>query len=199
MKKILTIILAMTMLAAASACGKKVSDGDAGQSVVQGGAAVDEKGNEIIGTTIDGAGAEVDMEKIDSPELKSDNSKAEGEIRSFEVSIDEAKVIEAEIEDKTRKAIVVSFTFKNNSSSPAAFDNALKVTASQEERVLNAKPVSGIEGINTRSGVEIIDSDKTNRVQKVYVLANEDLPVQISVTKPDEQDGEGVTKTFNLK
>ncbi len=200
MKKILTVMLAASLVLVMTACGKnKVSDGDAGQSVVQGGAAVDEKGNEITGTAIDGAGAEVDMEKIDGTELKSDSKETSGEIGNYEVSIDDAKMIEAEVEGENKKLVVVSFTFKNNSSKAVAFDNVLKVDAIQNDLALNAKPVSGVEGLNMRSGVEIIDSKKTNRVQKAYVITDEQTPVEISVYKADEDNSASISKTFNLK
>jgi hypothetical protein len=199
MKKILTVILAASLMMAVSACGKNVSDGDAGKGVVQGGAAVDEQGNEIVGTTIDGAGAEVDMKKIEGTELKAESGKASGKIRDFEVSVGEAKTLETEVEGQNKKVVIVAFTFKNKSSQPAAFDNALKVTAMQGDTVLNAKPVSGIEGLNMRSGVEFVDPKKTNNVQKVFVLADDETPVTVTVSKPDEQDKESVTRTFNLK
>lgn len=199
MKKILTVILAASLMMAVSACGKNASDGDAGKGVVQGGAAVDEQGNEIVGTTIDGAGAEVDMKKIEGTELKAESGKASGKIRDFEVSVGEAKTLETEVEGQNKKVVIVAFTFKNKSSQPAAFDNALKVTAMQGDTVLNAKPVSGIEGLNMLSGVEFVDPKKTNNVQKVFVLADDETPVTVTVSKPDEQDEESVTRTFNLK
>lgn len=199
MKKILTVILAASLMMAVSACGKNASDGDAGKGVVQGGAAVDEQGNEIVGTTIDGAGAEVDMKKIEGTELKAESGKASGKIRDFEVSVGEAKTLETEVEGQNKKVVIVAFTFKNKSSQPAAFDNALKVTAMQGDTVLNAKPVIGIEGLNMLSGVEFVDPKKTNNVQKVFVLADDETPVTVTVSKPDEQDEESVTRTFNLK
>ena len=62
MKKILAIMAATMLVLSMAGCG---NGGDAGSAVIQGGAVADADGNEIKGSTIDGAGQEVDMDKIE--------------------------------------------------------------------------------------------------------------------------------------
>ncbi len=194
MKKILAILAAASLVLTMTACG---GNGDAGSSVTQGGAAVDEKGNEIPGTTIDGAGKEVDMSKLDGVTLKEDkeaNRTSEGELGSYNVSIDDAKVIEA----GEGKVLVVAFTYKNESSEPAAFANVFTVETTQNGSKLGPCVIN-MEGINVLSGVEIIDSGKTTKVQKTYVITDEETPVEVLVYKYGEPAGDNISKVFNLK
>ena len=193
MKKILAIIAAMSLVLSMAACGTN----DAGRSVTQGGAAVDAEGNEIKGTTIDGAGKEVDMDKIDGEALKIDENaggQPEGDIGSYYVSVDEAKVLKAE----ESKILVVSFTYENNSSEPAAFSNVFSVEVTQSAGKMMPTVVNK-DGINVLSGVEIIDPGKKTKVQKTYLITDEETPVDVMVYKYGEPSGDVINKTFKLK
>lgn len=193
MKKILAIIAAMSLVLAMTACGKN----DAGSSVTQGGAAVDADGNEIKGTTIDGAGKEVDMDKIEGEELKADENadiNPKGDIGSYYVSVDEAKVFETE----ESKILVIAFTYENNSSEPAAFSNVFSVDVTQGDGKMMPAVVNK-DGINVLSGVEIIDPGQKTKVQKTYFITDEETPVEVMVYKYGEPSGDAVKKTFKLK
>lgn len=194
MKKLLAIIAAMSLVLAMTACGENV---DVGSSVTQGGAAVDEKGNEIPGTTIDGAGKEVDMNKVDGKTLESSPETAttsKGEIGASYVSIDSAKLVETE----DSKILVVSFTYENNSSEAAAFSNRFTVDVTQQD-IKMMPAVVNMEGINVLSGVEVIDPGQKTKVQKTYFVTDEETPVNVFVQKYGMPEDGQVQKTFNLK
>ena len=193
MKKILAILAAASLVLTMTACG---NSGDAGSLVTQGGAAVDEKGNEIPGTTIDGAGKEVEMKKVDGKTLNSDTSDrlSKGDIGANHVSIDSAKLVETE----DSKILVVSFTYENNSTEAAAFSNRFTVNATQNETKMMPAVVN-MEGINVLSGVEVIDPGKKTRVQKTYFVTDEETPVTVMVQKYGLPEDGQVEKVFLLK
>ena len=194
MKKLLAIIAAASLVLAMTACG---TTKDAGSSVTQGGAAVDSEGNEIKGTTIDGAGKEVDMNKLEGDYLAIEpnaDGQSDGEIGNYYVSIDEAKIVETE----GSKILVVAFTYKNNSSQPAAFSNLFTVDTTQNQTKIMPAVVN-MDGINVLSGVEMIDPAQKTRVQKTYFITDEETPVEVAVYKYGEATGETVKKTFKLK
>ena len=193
MKKLLAILAAASLVLTMTACG---NSGDAGSSVTQGGAAVDEKGNEIVGTTIDGAGKEVDMKKVDGKTLESSSSEklSKGKIGANHVSIDSAKLVQTE----ESKVLVVSLTYENNSTEAAAFSNRFTVDATQNgTKIMPA--VVNMEGINVLSGVEVIDPGQKTRVQKTYFITDEETPVSIMVQKYGMPEEGQVEKVFNLK
>lgn len=195
MKKSLAIIAAMSLIFSMAACGKK--NDDPGSSVEQGGVAVDADGNKIPGSTIDGAGKEVDMDKIEGETLEIDENvdrKPKGDIGSYYVSIDDAKILETD----ESKILVVSFTFTNNSSQPAAFANVFSVDFTQNETKMVGLPVN-VEGVNVNSAVEVIDPGKTTKVQRVRYITDEETPVTVSVYKYGEPGGDMVKKIFKLK
>ncbi len=194
MKKVLAVIAAMSLVFSMAACGK---NRDSGKTVTQGGAAVDSDGNEIKGSTIDGAGKEVDMDKIDGKSLSSEKIegvKTNGEVAGFDISIDEAKIVENE----DSNIIVISFSFKNTSSEPLAFDNLFSTDVTQNGSKLMPTVVNA-EGINVLSGVEIIDPGQKTKVQKTYIISDEENPVEVMVYKYAEPTGDILKKVFNVK
>ncbi len=193
MKKILAILAAASLVLSLAACGEP---SDAGSSVTQGGAAVDEKGNEIPGTTIDGAGKEVDMKKVDGKNLDSNSSAklAKGDIGANYVSIDSAKLVETE----ESKILVISFTYENNSTEAAAFSNRFTVDVTQNGAKMMPAVVN-MEGINVLSGVEVIDPGQKTRVQKTYFVTDEETPIDVMVQKYGLPEEGQVEKVFNLK
>ncbi len=193
MKKFIGIFLTLSLALMITACGSK-------DKPSQGGASLDDKGNEIAGTTIDGAGKEVDMDKFEGVELESvdsDNEKVndEGRIGNMEVSIEDAKVM---TQDDT-KILVISFDFKNLNSSDMAFDNLISVDVTQAGISLMPTVVTGVKGINVLSGVELIPKGKETTVQKTFVLSDEETPVDVTVYKYGETGGTTLMKAFNLK
>lgn len=197
MKKIFALILTAVLAFSVTGCGNKNTD-DNSAEVVQGGASVDENGNAIAGTAIDGAGKEVDMKKVDGVELnsvKSEDVASEDTIGGCNVAIEDAKLVDTE----NGKVLVVSFGFKNKTSAAVAFDNLMTVEVTQGDADVKASVITGYDGINILSGVELIDSGKSTTVQKAYTLTDTETPVQIMVYKYAEPDGDRVMKMFNLK
>lgn len=193
MKKIIGIILTFSLALMITACGKA-------DKPSQGGASLDDKGNEIAGTTIDGAGKEVDMDKVEGVELESidpnnEKVKDEGRIGNMQVSIEDAKVM---TQDDT-KILVVSFGFKNLNTSDVAFDNLISVDVTQKGVSLMPTVIMGVEGINVLSGVELMPKGKETTVQKTFVLSDEETPVDVTVYKYGEAGGTTLMKAFNLK
>ena len=193
MKKFIGIILTFSLALMITACGKA-------DKPSQGGASLDDKGNEIAGTTIDGAGKEVDMDKVEGVELESidpnnEKVKDEGRIGNMQVSIDAATVM---TQDDT-KILVGSFGFKNLNTSDVAFDNLISVDVTQKGVSLMPTVIMGVEGINVLSGVELMPKGKETTVQKTFVLSDEETPVDVTVYKYGEAGGTTLMKAFNLK
>lgn len=197
MKKIFAILLTAALAFSVTGCGNKNTDDNFTQTS-QGGASVDENGNAIAGTTIDGAGKEVDMKKVDGVELnsiKAEGVESEGAVGAYNVSIESAKLVDVE----NGKVLIVSFGFKNKSSEAVAFDNVMSVDALQGDTAVNASVITGYDGINILSAVELIESGKSTTVQKAYTLTDTETPVEIMVYKYAQPGGDKVVKTFNLK
>lgn len=197
MKKIFAMLLTAALILSMTGCGSKNTDDNLTQTS-QGGASVDENGNAIAGTTIDGAGKEVDMKKVEGVELnsiKAEGVESDGAVGAYNVSIESAKLVDTE----NGKVLVVSFGFKNKSSEAVAFDNVMSVDALQGDTEAKASVITGYDGINILSAVELIESGKSTTVQKAYTLTDTETPVEIMVYKYAQPDGDKVVKTFNLK
>lgn len=192
MKKIFAIILTASLAFAMAACDKK-------DTVVQGGPSVDENGNEIAGTAVDGAGKEADIDKLDGQELKEGELKkgveSKGKIAGYNVSIDKAKIVETD----DQKVLVVSMSFKNNSSKPMSFDGIISVDVMQNQKEMLPTVVTGLDGINILSGTEVIEPGKSTTIQKTFTLFDEETPVYVYAYKYGEADGDNLAKIFNLK
>lgn len=191
MKKIISIIAVTALMLATAACGGR------GDEVAQSTPSAESQATDVNDTSVEGAGKDVDMNKVDGERLdgrKVDGVKSKGEISGFDVSIDEAKVMTTE----ESKILVVSFSFKNTSSEPAAFGNIFSVDVTQDGG--NLMPtVINTDGVNILSGVEQIESGSKTKVQKTYVLSDEENPVEVSVYKYGEPTGGILKKIFELK
>lgn len=192
MKKIFAVILTASLAFAMAACDKK-------DTVVQGGPQLDESGNEIAGTAIDGAGKEADMDKLDGQYLAEGELKkgveSKGKIAGYNVSIEDAKVIQTD----EQKVLVLSFKFKNNSSKAMAFDGMISVDVMQNQKEMLPTVVTGLDGLNVLSGTELIEPGKSTTVQKTFTVFDEETPVYVYAYKYGEADGESLAKMFNLK
>ncbi len=192
MKKFLAIFAAMTLVLSMSACN---SDDNLPS---QGGAAVDEKGNEIIGTSIDGAIDEVDMDKVEGTELKLDKDASgdtKATIAGLDVSVGEAKLMDNDGD----KLLVVTFEFENKTSGPVSFDTVVDVDVTQNGSEIRTTLTNNIEGINVRSGIETVASGKSAVVQKTYPITDTESPVTVTAYKCNEPSSKGVGAVFNLK
>lgn len=203
MKKFIAIFAVVALMLSASACGKKdKTDNSATPTSVSdtsdGSAAVDENGNEIKGTAVVGAGDEVDMKKVEGDKVKAekkDNEPVSGTIAGLKVGIGDAKVMQTE----QSKIFVVTFDFKNTTSSPLAFDNIISVDVTQNGSKLMPTVITNMEGINILSGVEAIESGKSTTVQKTYILSDDTTPVEVRAYKYAESSGDSLNAVFNLK
>ena len=203
MKKFIAIFAVVALMLSTSACGKKnkPDNSTAPKSVSDtsdGSAAVDDDGNEIKGTAVVGAGDEVDMKKVEGDKVKAekkDNEPVSGTIAGLKVGIGDAKVMQTE----QSKIFVVTFDFKNTTSSPLAFDNIISVDVTQNGSKLMPTVITNMEGINILSGVEAIESGKSTTVQKTYILSDDTTPVEVRAYKYAESSGDSLNAVFNLK
>lgn len=190
MKKFLAIFLASAMALSIAGCGKD-------EIPSQGTGALDENGEVRAGTTIDGAGAEVDLAKLPGDAL----SSVEGDINSkdtlgdYTVSIDDAKIFD----NNGDKVFVVTFTFKNKSDAPVAFDNVMVPEVAQGGNEIMPVVVTDVEGINILSAAEIIQKGAETTVQKTYKLTDTETAVDVLVYEYGKSAEGMVAKTFNLK
>lgn len=188
MKKFLAIILASMMALSIAGCGEK-------NEIIDSPAQVDESGNVIPGTAIEGAGKEVDLDKVEGDKLVAveGDGKSEAKFDDYDVSIDDAKVFEFD----GQKKIAVTFTFKNRSDVPVSFDNVIVVDVTQGETdLVGGKVVMGMPGINILSAVEMVEKGTETTVQKTFDILN-DEPVKVVAF---EYNGDtAITKTFNVK
>ncbi len=189
MKKFLALLLVSIMAMSISGCGKDDTTQDTGL--------VDENGNVIAGTTIEGAGKEVNLDAVEGDTLEVAESDAEDKatFSNYVVSIDEAKVIDY----NDQKNMVVTFTFKNKDKESVAFDNVMVADVYQGDRTLIGNVVQGVEGINILSAVERIEKGDTTTVQKVFKLIDEETPVRVVVYEYNNMGANFIAKTFNLK
>ena len=207
MKKFIAIFAVAALMLSVSACGKKdktnnsvdsTPNTEAVSDTSDGSAAVDDDGNEIKGTAVNGAGDEVDMKKVEGDKVKAekkDNEPISGTIAGLKVGIGDAKVMQTE----QSKIFVVTFDFKNTTSSPLAFDNIISVDVTQNGSKLMPTVITNMEGINILSGVEAIESGKSTTVQKTYILSDDTTPVEVRAYKYAESSGDSLNAVFNLK
>ena len=207
MKKFIAIFAVAALMLSVSACGKKdktnnsvdsTPNTEAVSDTSDGSAAVDDDGNEIKGTAVNGAGDEVDMKKVEGDKVKAekrDNEPVSGTIAGLKVGIGDAKVMQTE----QSKIFVVTFDFKNTTGSPLAFDNIISVDVTQNGSKLMPTVITNMEGINILSGVEAIESGKSTTVQKTYILSDDTTPVEVTAYKYAEASGDSLNAVFNLK
>ena len=193
MKKNISLILAAVMIVTVTGCSKKTADNTAATQTAD--ATQSSQTANTVGTAVENASKEVDMDRVQGKEAADVETEAdEAVIGGYEVSIEDAKVIDYNEE----KVIIVSFDFENNTSSSIAFDGAMTVDISQNDTKLRGTVVTGIEGVNINSAFETVKSGDDITLQKAYILEDETSPVDVSVYKYGESDGNAVAKTFNI-
>lgn len=149
---------------------------------------------------VDNAADQVDMEKVEGTKLEDTTSEdsalsASGEIGSFEVSIEDAKVIDYE----GNKVIAISYKFKNNTSEPRSFDSMMTTDVTQNGSELPPIVVTGVEGLNTNSAMTQVESGDSVTLQKTFILRDETSDVNVVVHKYEEPQGASVSKAFKLQ
>ena len=180
--------MALMMALSMAACGEK-------NDIVESPAIVDESGNPVAGTAIEGAGDEVDLGAVDGENLTAveGDTKSSMKLDNYNVSIDEAKVFEFE----GQKKVAITFTFKNKGSEAVSFDNVMVVEASQGgTELVGGRIVTGVPGINVLSAVEMIEKGTETTVQRTYDVFNDE---PITVVVYEYGNGDAISKTFNVK
>ncbi len=188
MKKFLALLLVSIMAMSMSGCGN--------DPVVQDTGLTDESGNVISGTTIEGAGEEVNLDALEGETLQVEktDSKDKATYDSYVVSIEDAKILDY----NDQKNIVITFSFKNKGSEALSFDNVMVADVFQGNSELMGNVVQGVEGVNILSAVEMIEKGDTTTVQKVYRLVDEETPVKVAVYEYGKME-DIISKTFKLK
>lgn len=211
MKKILSLFLIAALSLAVTACEKKTDTSKSnhtpeisedGEFVRQSGetsAIVDTEGNAIPGTSQDNASDEVDMSKFDGEEMAvvepGENAvPSSGAIGHFDVSIDEAKIIERD----GNKAVIISYTFKNNTSYPKSFDSIMATDVTQNGMSMQPTVITDIDGITALAACENIESGEEIKLQKMFVITDTETPVDVVVYKYEEPNGAQIAKSFKL-
>lgn len=203
-KKSLAVILAAMLMLMTASCGNKKTDNSAdttaGETTETTEAAypTDKDGN-IIGTNQENAVDEVNMNKVDGEKLQEttpedDSLKASGEISGIKVSIDSAKLVDT----NDGQAVVVAFTFKNDTANPVSFDGLFDVEAAEDGVSFSPLSVVGVEGVNVTSATQLIESGQSATVQKTYGYSGEEV-MNITVQLYGEPSGDMIGTAFKLK
>lgn len=148
------------------------------------------------------------MSKVSGTSLSEDTSasdsdvKASGKIGSYEIGIEDAKMID--YTDKTAgttgKVLLVSFSYKNEASAAATFSSVMKVSAEQNEKSLAPTVVTDVEGFNSETLAQSVKKGEKITVQKSYAIKDTESPVTITVKGFDATKNAGsVSKTFKLQ
>ncbi|MGN1115090.1 MAG: DUF5067 domain-containing protein [Candidatus Ornithomonoglobus sp.] len=203
-KKSMAVILAAMLILTMASCGSKKTDNstDTNTAATENTAAVqyptDEDGN-IIGTKQEGAVDEVNMNKVKGEKLsqttpEDDSLQASGELSGIKVSIDSAKLVDT----NEGQAIVVAFTFKNDTANPVSFDGLFDVEATEGGVSFTPTAVVGVEGINVTSPTQLIESGQTATVQKTYEYNGEEV-MNVTVQIYGQPTGDMIGTAFELK
>lgn len=189
MKKILAVLLAAAMAAGMSACGKtnKVTESD--MNAIEGKALT-----EVADETADESKKLEEAENTDET-ADEDTPKSAASIDEFDIAIGSAKLIDS----VDGRAVVIEFTFKNNTTHPKSFDGIFDETVTQDgKELLGATVVDKIAGYDPLSAVTEIGAGDTATVQKAYALNDETTDVTVTAYRYSEPERGMVTKTFKL-
>ncbi|MBQ3426050.1 MAG: DUF5067 domain-containing protein [Clostridia bacterium] len=197
MKKILAILLAAAMAIGMSACGKtgKVTESD--MNAIEGealGEVAEKTAEETADKTAD-EGKKLDEAENTEDDTSDDKPKSAASIDEFDIAIGSAKLIDSE----DGRAIVVEFTFKNNTTHQKSFDGIFSETVTQGEKTLfGATVIEKIAGYDPLSATTMIEGGDTATVQKAFALNDETTDVTVTAYRYEEPERGTVTKTFKL-
>ncbi len=194
LKKLLLIFAAAALSLSMAACGDKTTEPPVSdQSAQETETAAPENFAENTAEDVDMD--KVSGEKLDDTSAEDDSLEDSGEIDSFNISIEDAKVIDYD----EKKVFVVSYKFKNNTSSPVMFTGVMETEVTQSGMDLPSAVVTGVEGINTSSAMESVEPNDTITVQETYLLRDEQTDINVAVHKYGEPAGASVSKAFKLQ
>lgn len=194
MKKILAVLLAAAMAFGMSACGKKNRTTESDMSAIKG-----EALSEVAQETSEEKQKTDETGKLDETADKNTeeetNPQSAASIDEFDIAIGSAKLIDS----VDGKAVVIEFTFKNNTTHSKSFDGIFDETVTQDGKELfGATIVDKIEGYDPLSAVTEIGAGDTATVQKAYVLNDQTTDITVSAYRYSEPERGTVTKTFKL-
>ena len=200
LKKGLLILIAAALSLSMAACGKDKENADPGNSGNDAAVTGTADATETPTLAVEGAAEQVDMGKVDGTELKDTEPEdtalsAKGEIGNFEVAIKDAKVIDYE----GQKVIVISYDFTSHNATPTSFTSIMQTEVTQAGNDLRPAVVLGVEGVNTNSSLEQVETDGTVTVQETFILNDETTDVNVTVHKYGETSGTSVSKAFALQ
>lgn len=125
-----------------------------------------------------------------------DTDAQKGTIDNVDVSINNAKIIDTD----EGKAIMISFTLNNTTSSEQNFDGLFDVDALQNGKELfGANAVMPAEGIDLGSALTMVQPGEKAEVQKFYSLNDEETDVEVILTRAFAPEMGALTKTFSIK
>ncbi|MBR0365783.1 MAG: DUF5067 domain-containing protein [Clostridia bacterium] len=195
MKKILAILLAAAMAFSMSACGKKNKTTESDMNAIKG-----EALGEVAQETSDESqklddSKELDESSDENTETEESKPQSAASIDEFDIAIGSAKLIDS----VDGKAVVVEYTFKNNTTHPKSFDGIFDETVTQDgKELLGATIVDKIDGYDPLSAVTEIGGGDTATVQKAYALNDETTDIVVTAYRYSEPERGSVTKTFKL-
>lgn len=194
MKKILAILLAAAMAFGMSACRKnKTTESD--MNAIKG-----EALGEVAQETSDESqklddAKELDESSDENTETEEGKPQSAASIDEFDIAIGSAKLIDS----VDGKAVVVEYTFKNNTTHPKSFDGIFDETVTQDgKELLGATIVDKIDGYDPLSAVTEIGGGDTATVQRAYALNDETTDIVVTAYRYSEPERGTVTKTFKL-
>lgn len=216
-KKIIALAAVIAIAASFAGCkndesksqvvGDGVSSTAATQSAEQGDAVqastAPEKSAEQVQEELDNfakdADENVDMSKIEGTDISGSATEGfedSGTLGNYEVKINSAKLADSD----SGKVAVVEFEFKNNSSNEVNFAGVIKTLAMQDESDLPPAMTYSAEGFDSNTVAQTISNGDSIKVQKAYVVSDENQPIVVQASLFDSSLGGGmISKTFNLK
>lgn len=137
----------------------------------------------------DNADENVDMDKIEGTEAKTDKSgtRGDGKMTNCKVEIDEVKI--APVDDVYM--VVIQFDFKNTSNSELNFGGEVYVDAYQDGMELTPTVVlESIEGYSPDTTMQKVAPGDSIKVQRAFTTSDPSTPVEIYVRDAADDSGQ---------
>lgn len=199
MKKFsIALVIALAAVLSAAGCGNKANTNKLNKTDAT--SAPQESAQEQLENYGKNASDNADMSKVDGKKLnesKTDGSSDNNDkIGGYQVKIEEAKVVDY----GEGKAVLLSFSFKNDTASDVSFAGVMNVTAEQDGGTLPPVVVTGVDGYDSSTLAQNVSKGEKITVQRAYKLSDEENPIDVSVRAVDSANNAGeVKKTFEIK
>ena len=199
MKKFsIALVIALAAVLSAAGCGNKANTNKLNKTDAK--SAPQESAQEQLENYGKNASDNADMSMVDGKKLNEakteGNSENNDKIGGYQVKIEEAKVVDYGEE----KAVLLSFSFKNDTASDVSFAGVMNVTAEQDGGTLPPVVVTGVDGYDSSTLAQNVSKGEKITVQRAYKLSDEENPIDVSVKAVDSANNAGeVKKTFEIK